>query len=383
MPRATLKQRPDGRYKCRYKDVCFYGTTQAEALKKRDQYKRDLEKGLRAKEAGMTVAEYAGRWIKVYKAEVSLKTYNGYAHFINVLCQQIGSMRMRDVVLSDIQSVFNARIGYSRSDINHFVQTIHALFRTAQIDHVTIDDPTLGAKSPKGVSGSHRALEPWERDVVHQMYETGHSLGLACMAMLYAGLRRGEALALNIDRDVDFNAKIIHVREAIHYNSNQPILGSPKTEAGVRDIPLVGILADALKTSHGLIAHSKTGGYMTETMFSRAWESYLKRAEALMNGVKQKRWYGKTREQQSDDSLPPWKEFHVRTHDFRHSYCTMLYEFGIDIKSAQKWMGHADESMTRQIYTHLSERQEQESIRKLNEGMNDLGGQIGGQAISK
>ena len=382
MPRASLKQRPDGRYACRYKDLFFYGETQSEAYKKRDQYKRDLENGLRAKESGVTVSEYAQRWIRIHKAEVSTRTYNGYAHFVNILLEQIGDMKMRDVVLSDIQSVFNTRIGYSKSDITHFVQTIRSIFHTAQVDHVILDDPTVGAKQPKGSAGTHRALEPWERDVVHQMYANGHRLGLACMVMLYAGLRRGEVLALDIDRDVDFEARLIHVRYAVHYNSNQPILGSPKTEAGERDVPLVELLADALQGNHGLVAHNGTGAPMTQTAFSRAWENYITQAEALINGVKQKRWYGKTREQRAIPNLPPWKEFNVRTHDFRHSYCTMLYEFGVDIKSAQKWMGHADESMTRQIYTHLSERQEQEAIRKLNDGMQISGSHIGSQTLS-
>ena len=381
MPRASLKQRPDGRYKCKYKNQCFYGPTQTEAYKKRDQYKRDLENGLRAKESGLTVSEYANRWIVVHKAEVSLKTYNAHARYLNFLCREIGDKRMRDVVLSDIQAIYNSRIGYSKYEIAHFTQTIRAIFRTALIDHVILDDPTRAAKVPKGYAGTHRALESWERDVVYQMYAGGHRLGLACMVMLYAGLRRGEVLALDIDRDVDFEARLIHVRYAVHYNSNQPILGSPKTEAGERDVPLVDILANALRGKHGLIAKGSSDTLMTQTTFSRAWENYITQAEARLNGVKQKRWYGKTREQRALPNLPPWKEFNIRTHDFRHSYCTMLYEFGIDIKSAQKWMGHADESMTRQIYTHLSEKQEQEAIRKLTEGMAMNGGQNGGQSL--
>ena len=35
----------------------------------------------------------------------------------------------------------------------------------------------------------------------------------------------------------------------------------------------------------------------------------------------------------------------VRSHDFRRTYCTMLYDAGIDLKTAQAWMGHADEKM--------------------------------------
>ena len=49
--------------------------------------------------------------------------------------------------------------------------------------------------------------------------------------------------------------------------------------------------------------------------------------------------------------------FSIRTHDLRHTYCTMLYEAGVGLKEAQYLMGHADAEMTLRIYTHLSNNQ--------------------------
>ena len=65
-----------------------------------------------------------------------------------------------------------------------------------------------------------------------------------------------------------------------------------------------------------------------------------------------------------------WKEYWVRPHDLRHSYCTMLYDSGIDLKTAQKWMGHADQTMTPRVYTHLTAEREEESARLLREKVN-------------
>ena len=39
MPRQTLKQRPDGRFRCKYKGLEFYGSTQSEALAAREAKK--------------------------------------------------------------------------------------------------------------------------------------------------------------------------------------------------------------------------------------------------------------------------------------------------------------------------------------------------------
>lgn len=372
MPRQTLKPRADGRYQIEYKGKYFYGKTQKEAYAKRDKYKKDLAAGLKANEAGMTVLEYAAKWVPIHKAGVGKKNYNSYVRHLNILCEHIGDKKLRDVVTSDIQSIYNTRMGYSKSNIGHFVQAIQAMFQSAVIDRIIPFSPCDAAKRPKGESGTHRAIEPWEREVIHCMAKTEHRLSLGVLVMLYAGLRRGEMLALDIDRDVDFEKKEIHIREAVRYISNQPIVSSPKTDAGERDVPLMDILARALKGHHGLVAQGENGKHMTESVFSKAWDSFINQAEAMLNGVKQKRWYGNTKEHKAilaaGGELEPWKEFNIRTHDFRHSYCTMLYECGVDMKTAQKWMGHADEEMTRKVYTHLSEKQEQEALKKLQEG---------------
>ena len=50
----------------------------------------------------------------------------------------------------------------------------------------------------------------------------------------------------------------------------------------------------------------------------------------------------------------------------RHSYATMLYDAGVDIKTAQRYLGHADIQTTLKIYTHLSEQKQAQSLEALN-----------------
>lgn len=60
-------------------------------------------------------------------------------------------------------------------------------------------------------------------------------------------------------------------------------------------------------------------------------------------------------------------------HQLRHTYATMLYDAGVDTKSAQSLMGHASIEMTLKIYTHLSQRKKANSISKLNDFLNSQG----------
>lgn len=57
----------------------------------------------------------------------------------------------------------------------------------------------------------------------------------------------------------------------------------------------------------------------------------------------------------------------------RHTYATLLYDAGVDVKSAQKYMGHSSVDVTLEIYTHLSRFREEESINALDKHLKDQG----------
>ena len=50
-----------------------------------------------------------------------------------------------------------------------------------------------------------------------------------------------------------------------------------------------------------------------------------------------------------------------------------LYDAGVDIKSAQKFLGHSDIQVTLKIYTHLSEGKEQAAVDALNKHLGARG----------
>ena len=54
------------------------------------------------------------------------------------------------------------------------------------------------------------------------------------------------------------------------------------------------------------------------------------------------------------------------SYDLRHTYCTNLYKAGIDLRLAQKYMGHADVRMTANIYSHADRESIVEGAKVLN-----------------
>lgn len=366
MPKATYKKRADGRFRVRYKGKEFYGTTQAEANAKRDAYRRELESGLRAQTLGINFSTYAIQWIETYKDSCTDRTYNAYVGIVNRAIDVIGDRRMKDITKMDIQKLLNSLKGYSTSAVKKHRMTLNSIFSSAVQDRVILANPCYGTKLPDSTSGTHRAITDEERELIHQSVGH-HDMALAAMVMLYAGLRRGEVLALDYT-DIDLEDGFINVSKGIVFDGNQPILTTPKTDAGIRSVPIIEPLKSAFEGMGGRVLCNESGGIMSQIAFKRKWESYISYLETLLNGC-QKRWYGRTREHKAivaaGGTLPPWRECTIRPHDLRHSYVTMLYDAGVDIKTAMKWVGHADQQMIMRIYAHLTEQRERASHTQL------------------
>ena len=161
------------------------------------------------------------------------------------------------------------------------------LSRTAAAEGAVLRNPMELVKRPKcKKTEGHRALEGWERDLITSTYQE-HDFGLVAMVMLYAGLRRGEALFLHVDRDVDFEKKTITVSGAVSFSyGNQPVASEGKTASARRTVPLVRPLAHALQGHHGLLCTKKDGAMMSQSAFDRKFASYITFLETKLNGWK-------------------------------------------------------------------------------------------------
>ena len=353
MPRIKkqhLKQRKDGRYCCVYHGKQFMGNTEDEALAARDAYKRREASGEFAVE-NIRFFDYGAKWVKAYKSHLTEAPYDTHVRMLNRFIDSIGNKLMTEITPTDISTFYQLFAGMSASTIHSARDTIKGVFKAALADGVIKKDPAANVDPPKGTKGTHREITQEERQLIHQVE---HRLRPAVMTMLYAGLRRGEAMALVVERDVDFEHLTITVREAVRFDEQgQPMIVRPKTEAGVRTVPMLEGLANELRGISGMLCKSASGDMMTESAWSRAWDSYLYALGVTANGCS-KRW-----------TKSAWKPVTIRPHDLRHSFCTMLYDSGVDLKTAMHWMGHADQTMTMQIYTHLTETRKKEAENSL------------------
>ena len=327
MPRKKLTQRPDGRYACKYKGKFFYGSSSDAAYAARDEYIRKEAAGHLLRRE-LTVKDYALKWLPLYKGGVQDKCYNDYAKQLEALFPYIGNMFLSQVTVDDAAAVWQHYAGYSASTIKRARMLYVDLFESAIENDLCRKNPFKSKTSqpPKGYSGSHRVLDPWEVDLICSV---PHRFQLAVLVMLYAGLRRGEVLALSSD-DIDLSAGLIYITKAVRFDGNRPVISNPKTEAGRRSVAILSPLRPYLEKHTGLIAPSASGAIMSESAFDRAWQSYIAALSAAAG-----------------------RPVTIRCHDLRHTYTTMIIDAGVSITQAMAWLGHADEKMILRIYDHV------------------------------
>ena len=214
------------------------------------------------------------------------------------------------------------------------------------------------ATVPNIPAAKRRPLTDKEIKLVVDTY-TEHRIGIPALLLLYCGLRRGELIALTWN-DIDIKKKCITVNKAVIFCDNKALTQSPKTEAGVRDIPFPDNILDAIKTAKKsaqtvMVCPAADGQMMSLSAFQKAWKSYMHYLNIKAGGLDASRSRPKLT---VIDNLTP--------HMLRHTYATILYNAGVDVKSAQRFLGHADINVTLKIYTHLSDQKEQDAIASLN-----------------
>ena len=382
MPREkkpTLKRRKDGRYKCVYHGMQFYGDTPEEAFAARDAYKANEQKGY----SRQTVEDYALPWLdRAYpKGSVAISTYNGLAIHLQHLTDRIGKKLLSEIIPSDIKEVYAKEYaGRSASYIRSAKQLYCALFDAAQADGLIRYNPARdkSAKPHTGKKPKERKLSKQERIWIETLC-TDHRMHPAVMCMLYAGLRPQEVKALNIDKDIDFDAETITVRKTAHIDGQAyDFTDEMKTDWSGRQVPLFQPLKTALAGKHGNIITSAHGKPVTIQTWKTAWQSYIFRMETEINGI-QKRWYGKTNDQKTKKeagNLPAWIEFDIVPYTLRHAFCAFCRDNGVDINTCRKWMGHADAKMILKVYDSVSDDREDQERKKIEKNWNQVQNEV-------
>ncbi len=369
---ATYKKRSDGRYQTKVYDAeskkykYIYAKSAAELKKKETALRNQIDKGIDISSADDTFSQWLTRLKKVKEMELTESECSTFCFRADYFAQNIGNLPLKAINQQLLQPLVNELFTAnpatgkpsSKRTIQRYISAVSAVFEYAIENRATEFNPCQYLKVPKQAkTQERRALSPAERTWIE---ETEHRAKPAAMLMMYSGLRRGEATALQWS-DIDFKNNTITVNKSYDFKNN--CIKKPKTASGIRVVSVPDKLIKYLETLERksiYVLTSALGKMMTNDAWHSLWSSYLCDLNIKYGTSIVKR--NKFDPQGNILTIQPFTP-----HCLRHTFCTIMYEAGIDVLTAKEQMGHSDVKTTLAIYTHLDSQHKKKNISKLNE----------------
>ncbi len=367
---ARMKKRDDGRYQ-RQVSVgknadgtlirrTVYAKTQKELDEKTELVKQGVECGGQILSTTTTFGDLAALWMASYGKMQSEKwIYRQRTLIDKHLLPKLGAMKVMDLKQFHLQILINEKAaeGLATGTMRQIKQTAARILEVAFEADMIRRNFFDTVKVPKKDPTERQALTEDQIKMVNETWET-HCMGYPAMIMLYCGLRKGELLALRW-KDVDLEKDIISVNKSVTIVTNQPTIKTPKSKAGVRQVPIPTILHNVLIQVKGadneVVCPGCSGQVMSDSAYSSAWHSYMNHLNLFYGGS------NASRTKQKIIAIQPFT-----AHMLRHTYATLLYDAGVDIKTAQRYLGHANVELTLSVYTHLTKYKEGKAMDAFN-----------------
>lgn len=284
--------------------------------------------------SGVDVVSYCTSLVssRLELRQIERSTADDYVKSIRSWSPWLGGVPMSGVTREMVEGAMSGMLsqGRSPSTVSKRLVALRMAIRDAMERGVVERDPTAGVRRPRSGVEPRNFLPAHERARLLDAVTSGPEsrLSLAVRLALLCGLRRGEVCGLQA---WDVEPTRLWVRRSIGEAGHEEYVKQPKS-GRMRDVPLPGPLSSSLSSwSSSMDPNSYVLGdgpsFWSPSRLSRQWSSL---AEALgLVGVLGRR--------------PTF-------HDLRHTYATVAISAGVDVKTVSSVMGHADASMTLNVY---------------------------------
>lgn len=388
---GEMQRTEDSRYLYRYTDLSgkkrtVYAVTLVELREKEKQIERDLQDGIDSSKGDMTLNQLFQIYMET-KSDLRESTrYNYLAVWKNAIEDTVlGNMKITQIKQLHIRKFYSELVerGLAANTIKLYHNLINPALELAVDSDIIRKNPAKDCK--KGIGGTKKERESMtisEQERMLDFIKNSSKYSVYYPMIVFAlstGLRVGELTGLRW-ADVDMKENVVHIRQQLIYKN----LGDGckfhiqdlKTDAGRRDIPLTASARKSLIRQKevelllGKVMKQQEVEGVSDFIFTNTLgKPYATNAMnfVLDNIVKA---YNKLedvqagREHREPEPLP-----HVLAHILRHTACTRMAESGLEPKVLQYIMGHANVSVTLDVYTHLDFTMIQEKMEKVQENM--------------
>ena len=390
---GEFQRASDGRYVYEYNDPfgkrrSIYARDLATLREKEKELTKDQLDGINTYVAGNADLNFVfDRYIST-KSELRGSTYSTYVYMYDrYVREEFGKRKIGEIKYSDVLYFYYHLLNDRKLQINT-VESVHTLlhptFQLAVRDDIIRKNPSDGVmaeikkKSGKNKGIRHALTKEQQRAFMEYTRNSPFFNRWAPLftVLLGTGCRVGEVIGLRW-KDIDLEKRTININHSVSYYPRRKDtykcefkVSEPKTEAGIRIIPMMEPVYDAFVEEHeyqeehgfnvtqvdgmtGFIFMNRFGNIHNPASINRAikriYEAY--NAEEIVKAKKEKR----------EPVIIP----HFSCHSLRHTFCSRFCEKETNVKVIQTIMGHANIETTMDIYTEVNHDTQQAAMEAL------------------
>jgi integrase len=155
--------------------------------------------------------------------------------------------------------------------------------------------------------------------------------------LFYAGLRKGEANALNWGDIIEENNTLfLNITKSINQKTCPYEITKPKNKTSIRKVPICDELKRLLY-EHKSLCKNCIDGFNEKYFITGALNPLC---DTFTSDLK-------------NDIIKSCKLPNIRIHDFRHSYCSLLINGGVPLYVIARLLGHSTIEITQKVYAHI------------------------------
>lgn len=309
--------------------------------------------GLPLLEGNQSLEDFIESWMRTHVRPLLAPTTVRYYEQMTRLyiLPKIGKKKLKDVTPQLVQGMLNELAKDQKlkaNTVNGVRSTLRSALNTAKKWQLITINPMDATSPVKREKGDPVFLG---QDEMRQLIEvaSSHWLGPLIVTGLITGMRVGEATGLRWE-DIDFDSGTFKIRNQLRFEGGSFCFRPPKSDAGKRNLPIVGTLAEVLKqqreqqqlwegqgipefNSMGLVFTTIEGNPLHQSNIDKVVKQLCVKA-----GIPSK----------------------ISFHKLRHTYATHLASQGVSLSLVKDLLGHSQISLTVNTYGHPV----QEELRK-------------------
>ena len=286
--------------------------------------------------------EYARAWLE--GRDLKPRTRGEYTRLIEVLAATFGPTRLDAISRDDVRSWYLSWGPERLAARAHTYSLLRTILNSAVDEELLATNPCRirGAGRPPSRPGMRPATVEEIGQIASSMPERYR---LMVQLAAWCAVRFGELTELR-RKDIDLRDGVIRVRRAVTWPGGQAYVGTPKSDAGIRDVSVPPHLVPEIKRhldrhaqrgANGLLFPNRDGRHMHHGSLYKVYKPA--RAAA---GRPDLRW-----------------------HDLRHTGATLAAHAGATTRELMDRLGHSTSAMAMR-YQHVADDRPAEIARRLS-----------------